>query len=318
MTIGKSENVCIRFPSVLTISSFIRKGSFISYVLKKSVFARILLLSGLACSRPERSQIMISPQNSNNPNVVYESASGQIKEKKAAFSMGKVLKWLSLGIGVTGVVAIALSDIFAYWLSLGRTDEVSTARTACLILSLLVRIPSGLIIAFNAFSKRMGLRLTGYLAYAISMGTLLGSVFLSVMLAVETPTSYIWVLSLAFLSTAALFLLFGIIADHVSKHIPRLLVFVRTAGRSLLILSLVNIFLNLGSLYWGIERGCLFLRLIVTAIDRANVKRLAESKGFTNVKNRSIYCAYQLYVDFIWIFLRLLIIIASASLRNRN
>ena len=76
---------------------------------------------------------MIAPQNSNDTGVVFESANGEQTVKKTiAFSMGKVMKWLALGIGITGVLAIALSDLFVYLLGSGRlsADTFSTRGSA--------------------------------------------------------------------------------------------------------------------------------------------------------------------------------------------
>lgn len=259
---------------------------------------------------------MIAPQNSNDTGVVFESANGEQTVKKTiAFSMGKVRKWLALGIGITGVLAIALSDLFVYLLGSGRlsADAFSTIAVVARIVSVIVMLPARIIVGIKSFSNKSGLRIGGYVTYATARGVLLSFVFRDVMVRSESPYTYIWLLSLSFLITAARFLAFGLIADHVSKKIPFLFA-IRGAGFvSLLVLSLLNVFLQVNALYWGIEIGTLLLRLLVVAIDRANVKKIAESKVFSSAKNRSIYCAYQLYVDFIWLFLRVLLILASSS-----
>ncbi len=259
---------------------------------------------------------MIAPQNSNNTGVVFESATGEKTVKKTiAFSMGKVLKWLSLGIGITGVLAIGLSDLFVYLLVSGRRspDFFSFLAIIARIGSAVVMLPARIIVGVKTFSDKSGLRIGGYVTYAAAMGVLLSFVFRDVRVRSDSPYTYIWLLSLSFLITAARFLAFGLIADHVSKKIPMLLVIVSSLAVSLMVLSLLNVFLQVNALYWGIEIGRLLLRLIVIAIDRSNVKKVAESKAFSSVKNRSIYCAYQLYVDFIWLFLRVLLILVSSS-----
>lgn len=264
---------------------------------------------------------MIAPQKSNNPNVVYEPLNGKEKTKvnAARFSRSKVLKWLSLGIGVTGLVAIVLSDLLVYFLTSGiRSPEAfSTTRIASIVVSCVVRLPARVIVGVKSFSDKSGLMITGYRLYSISMGVILSFVFRVVRIETETPSNYIWVLSLTFLVTAAIFLLFGIISNHVSKNLPRLLIIGTTRIGTILVLSLCNIFLQSAMIYWIREGARFFIRRLVIAIDRSNVKRRAESKIFSSNTNRAIYCAYQLYVDFIWVFLRLLMLFASISSKKK-
>ena len=73
------------------------------------------------------------------------------------------------------------------------------------------------------------LAVSGLAGEKTAAGVLLSFVFRDVMVRSESPYTYIWLLSLSFLITAARFLAFGLIADHVSKKIPFLLA-IRGAG----------------------------------------------------------------------------------------
>ena len=80
----------------------------------------------------------------------------------------------------------------------------------------------------------------------------------------------------------------------------------------ILTLSLVNIFLNSEPLYYLISYIGLAAMLAITAFDVNRIKQMANS-GYMS-EGIAIYMALQLYTDFIYIFLRLVVILG----RNRD
>ena len=80
----------------------------------------------------------------------------------------------------------------------------------------------------------------------------------------------------------------------------------------ILTLSLVNIFLQSEAIYYLISYIGLAAMLGITAYDINRAKLMSESGYMT--EGLAIYMALQLYTDFIYIFIRLIVIIG----RNRD
>ena len=79
---------------------------------------------------------------------------------------------------------------------------------------------------------------------------------------------------------------------------------------------MINSFIGSAIVYWIVDFILFGLMLLTVAIDTKSVKDVAESIGFTNNTNLAIYCAYMLYVEFIWIFLRVLLYTMMFSRRK--
>lgn len=86
-----------------------------------------------------------------------------------------------------------------------------------------------------------------------------------------------------------------------------------------LLISLFNIiwmlfFPGFQTIYWLVSYAIFFAMMLVTIIDVANMRRIAESGEGT--RNLALFCAFRLYVDFIYMFIRILAIVARFSGRK--
>ena len=77
-----------------------------------------------------------------------------------------------------------------------------------------------------------------------------------------------------------------------------------------LIISIINIFIANSIIDWVLSYVLLAVYIGFIAYDVQNVKKLAESGRLTN--NISLLMALNLYIDFVYIFIRLLSIINRA------
>lgn len=253
----------------------------------------------------------------------YEAQS-QIKEhkekaivEKGQFSTAKVLLWLGLGLLITGIVALGMPDLLVLIAKNMGGDQAAGFYLSAIIASAVLLLVSIIVINVQAFFKNKGVMITFYVIYTISMGVFLSALMLD--LFYEEPTSFMKTVSSAFLITSAVFLVFGFIGMKAKiNHLLLWVVMVSLLGGALS-LSLFAIFMPRSAQFWAsmIITGVLLLYMVLmVVIDFNRVKMLAENKSqITNGDNLAIYCAYNLYVDFIYIFIRILIILA-ASRRN--
>ena len=83
------------------------------------------------------------------------------------------------------------------------------------------------------------------------------------------------------------------------------------------ILSLVNLLIMLIApsifqpMYWIVSLGMFAAVMFITMFDIWNIKRICQTGELSN--NLALYCAFTLYVDFIYIFVRILTILARFS-----
>lgn len=256
---------------------------------------------------------------SNNYDVESE-----IKRKKVSavdkgqFSMAKVILWLGLGLLITGIVSLGMPDL----LTLIANSNASAAQNfylTIMIVSAVLLIPSLIVINFQAFGRHKGLMITFYAIYSVAVGVFLSALFLT--LFYESPTSFIRLISLAFLITAAVFVIFGIIGSRVKINHLVLWVTMMSLMGGALTLSLIGIFMPDQAqlpIYLVITGAILLYMMLMVLIDFNNIKRISQnSELISNPTNLEIYCAYSLYVDFIYIFIRILILLSMGS-KNRR
>lgn len=247
-----------------------------------------------------------TPQNTQSENVSGTSS--------VSFSYFKVFLWFALGLAITGVIAFALPDTLVFMANkLSWTEDVlAKVFMIMIIVSAILMIPSSILMAWKAWRPKSALMLVSYIVYAVAMGVLLSSVFLTVYAdSLESNTSFIKTVSIAFFVTGGCFLLMGIIGAFTKKNLGILIPLVITLVIGTAVISLVNIFLKSSMVYWITDFVLFGVILVITAIDINRVKKIGENGGFSSETNLALYCAYSLYTDFISIFLRVLFYIMA-------
>lgn len=201
---------------------------------------------------------------------------------------GKTFFWMFLGLLGSGILAW-----YTYSSGLFMDILLGDYFNALLIIELLV------VLVFSFLFKKMPPLIVGILYFVYSM---INGVTLSVIFVVFELSSIIYLFAIS----ALLFAVLGFIGYMTTKDLtswrPYLTVFL-IAG---ILLSFINVFL-LKNTTFELILDWLILALFfgITIYDINKIKLLQEDSSIDTNKIH-IYCAMQLYLDFINIFLRIL------------
>ena len=220
---------------------------------------------------------------------------------------GAVFLYMFLALAITGVVAALLGLLFEKLFYTADRGTFNQAYAVTLIVSLVLYIPTMIITEVLALKNSKGM-VPAYVIYSITMG-----VFIS------TFTNFIpfWEIAVAFGGTCLAFGLMTLIAWFSKKSVSMFAVI----GSGLLlgsllifsILMLLRLFnVEVTGVMWVISYVMLFAVILITIVDLRRVKDIADNGGAGS--NVALLCALTLYVDFIYIFIRLLAFVA----RNRR
>ena len=198
----------------------------------------------------------------------------------------KMFNWLFIGLLIT--------FISGYCLSLNQTLLMNV-----LAIGVIPIIVVELVIAFamGFFIKKLSPLMTKlfYIIYSITTGVTFGTIFLA-----YEMSSIITV----FLVTALLFGLLAFYGYTTKKDITKIGTLLFVALLASLIVSVLNIFIFKSS---SLELGLSILAVIIflgyVAYDMNNIKYLVSAM---DEDKAAVYGAFQLYLDFINIFIRLL------------
>ena len=133
-----------------------------------------------------------------------------------------------------------------------------------------------------------------YCLYTAFTGLTLGGLFL-----VYTSSS----IAIVFLATALVFGIFAYIGKKTTMDLSKVGTFLLIALIAIIILEVINIFVMNNTLNLVLCIACIVIFAGYTAYDVNKALRIAESGGF---QNDGIYIAFELFIDFINIFIRLL------------
>lgn len=238
--------------------------------------------------------------NSNQENYSYEYAA----TAKQNNLLTKVFGVMFISLLVTAAVSFGLAHLFAYFVNQGIDvgAEVMLGLMGVSGIGLLVMaFVMPMVMARGKHSL-----LPSYIVYLSFLSILLSSLYFAYDLGTLVYT---------FGVTSVVF---GIMAllGYLSKGS------LRPAGMligglfmGVIMLSLMNIFLQSDSIAWVTSMAVFAIMLFITMYDVRRIKDIIAS-GAQNNYNLVLYGSFMLYVDFINIFLRLLIILGRNSQRN--
>lgn len=201
---------------------------------------------------------------------------------------GKTFFWMFLGLLGSGIIAW-------YTYSSGLYFKILIENS----FSILLIIEVVAVLLFSFLYRKLPPILVGILYFVYSM---INGVTLAVIFAVFELSSIIYLFAISALIFAVLALIGYKTNKDLSKWGPYLSVFL-IAG---LVLTIINLFiLKSGTLDIILDWVILAIFLGVTIYDINKVKLLQSIEGIDKEKIH-IYCAMQLYLDFVNIFLRIL------------
>lgn len=198
--------------------------------------------------------------------------------------LSKVFKWFGIGLLITFLVAFLVS-----------TNEkllivVFSGSTMLVIVLLELFCALWLSLRINKMQETTAKML--YIGYTALTGLTFSSIFV-----LYDLTSIIWI----FLATSLIFILFSIIGKNIKVSLNNLGIFLFIALLSIIILEIINIFIMNNTIDLVLCIACLIVFIGYVAYDIQKISRLD-----TNNDNLAIIGAFNIYLDFINIFVRLL------------
>lgn len=216
--------------------------------------------------------------------------------------MTKVFGWMALALLVTVVVAGGGAAFLVYVVpKIADSNLAASIYLGVLIAASILQVVLIIAIQLLGVFRRQKSTLVPFMTYAVCMGILLSSIVAFVDLGS---------LILAFGATCICFgsmALIGIMTKG-NMRVPLMVALGAILGAGFL--ALFNFIYGLatgasiGMVGWLVSGLVFFFLMVITAIDVNNIKKIAQSSELT--RNLAIYCAFQLYYDFIMMFIRIL------------
>ncbi len=239
---------------------------------------------------------------------------------ETGYSLTKIFGYMFAGLMLTAVIMLGLAAVYRYYLGIvdgqvNFADETTVSNAVLSLLVLLIVSFLGIIILSIVVpitvARGKHSVLVPAILYAIFMGIALSTI------AIFIPW---YLLGITFGLTSLVFGLMALIALLSKGRLNGLAI----AGMGLIfgamIISLfLFVLMLLGVavtwLYWVVSLAVFAGMMLITIWDMARIKSIAQNGALTN--NLSLYCAYILYNDFIYIFLRILRIVLVVFSRNK-
>ena len=208
-----------------------------------------------------------------------------LSETRILFS--KIFMWLCLGLLITFGVGYAIQN------NEPLINKLFNGGTYIFIWIAEIVIA----IVLSARIHKMSPMVAGilYLVYAALTGLTFSTIFI-----IYKLTSIIVVFAI----TAVVLFIFGLLGYFTKIDLSKISTFLMIGILSIIILSVISIFVNSVALNFGIIALSLLIFIAYIAYDVQMIKRRLYT--FDNTDSLAIYGAFQLYIDFINIFLDLL------------
>jgi len=205
--------------------------------------------------------------------------------------LSKVFGWLFVGLALSAAVAVGMYFALLYFLPI-------EAYTGILIGATILYIGLMFFIQFRFFRNRVGSSnksvVVPYILYSIVMGVVLSTL----MLAYEMS-----ILAASFGVTALVFGVMGAYGYFTKRNLNVMGTIAAGVLIGGLILMLINLLLQSSTLYWIVSFATFGAVMLITAYDMWRMKS-DMLMGRTDTNN-AMFWAFRLYVDFIYLFIRI-------------
>ncbi|HIQ37689.1 MAG TPA: Bax inhibitor-1/YccA family protein [Desulfocapsa sulfexigens] len=216
----------------------------------------------------------------------------QARQEASTIFLAKVFNWMSIGLGLTGVIA---------WFTASSGLAAQLVQGPMFMILLFAEL--GLVFYLSARIEKIqpGTATGLFLGYAALNGLTLSMIFLR-----YTGSS----IAATFFITAGMFGAMAVYGLVTKRDLSGMGSFLFMGLIGIIIASVVNIFLKSSSLYWAISLIGVFVFVGLTAYDVQKIKRMGEEgimqQGEGAIQKGAIMGALTLYLDFINLFLMLL------------
>lgn len=252
----------------------------------------------------------------------YESESGWNKEenKTTTLPLVRVLLYVAIGLLITTGVSYGWP-----WLLIGITGGTITDTTVVLyyigmIIAFVFMLIGGIYISMKSFKKKTKSVAIMYYLYTIAMGIICSSIFY---VATDYNIDGVPIIAIAFGVTAGAMLLAAGLAYLLRKQMNKIIPIVSFLFVGVLVLSLINMFIwpintdAANSIYWIIDYVIFALVFITIVIDIWRLNTMAKAGWLGDETNLAYYGAYTIYVDFIYILIRVIYYMLIAASKNK-
>lgn len=198
--------------------------------------------------------------------------------------LSKVFRWFGVGLLVTFLVAYFVST------NLTLLTFIFTGATYWILFIVEIILAIWLSTRIRAMSS--GLTKVLYIGYSVLTGLTFSSIFI-----VYELESIIWI----FLASAIIFIIFSLLGKNTKMDMSKFGIYLVVALFGIIILELINIFLVNQTLNMTL---CIISILVFVGYVAYDIQKIL--RHYDDTDNMAIIGAFDLYLDFINIFLRLL------------
>jgi len=202
-----------------------------------------------------------------------------------------VYNWMTLGLGLTAVVAFGV----------GRTSLVNVILTTPGLFWGIIIVQFGVVLGMSFLMNKINsiVAVGLFFIYAFLTG-----ITFSVLFLVYTQSS----IAFTFFTCAAMFGGISVFGYITKMDLSRIGGFLMMGLFGLIIASVVNIFLQSSTIYWLTSYAGVIIFVGLTAWDTQKIKKMGmfTDAGSEEGKKAAIFGALMLYLDFINLFLYLL------------
>lgn len=243
--------------------------------------------------------------------VGHQSTRDFVTPQQKSNLLGKTFMYFGIGLLITLVFTIGVSLLFTnVFPIIDKTDVVNntnaTAYLVTMIASAIVVLILSIVLNFAFLGKKSKHKvfLTPFIIYSAAMGVLLSSFTLFIEW---------YVLAIALGITVVSFGVMALIGLTIKKGINIIAMVAMSLGISLLLLGGFWIFIYIlfpavfEWLYVGISAAYLVFMYLITIVDIYRIKKASDAGEQSN--NLALFFAYRLYVDFVYILIRVLRIV---------
>ncbi|MDY0345823.1 MAG: Bax inhibitor-1 family protein [Bacilli bacterium] len=230
----------------------------------------------------------------------YRTYEQETRVTEGSRFIGVVFGYAALGFLVTAAIAVLTGYLFT---SVIPIDVAGDTYLALIIGASILQLVLIFWIVFGVF-RRGGNMIIPFALYTIAMGILLSTL---------TLTMDWYLIGMTFGLTCLVFGMMAAVGYFSKVNLSGLLI----VGMGLLIgsifLSLINWFIGSDSLTWIVTFASFGAIMLITAFDVWRIKKISESGAVT--KNIALYCAFSIYIDFIYMFMRIAFILSRVIRR---
>src|SRR5208283_3051593 len=236
-----------------------------------------------------------------------DARSGAVVDQGLRAYMIGVYNYMTLGLGVTGLVAYAAFALGTVDVGNGRLGltEFGHAIYASPLRWLIVLSPLAIVFWISARIQSMSVATArnAFIAFAALIG-----LSMSALLVIYTGAS----IGRAFFATAAAFASLSLYGYTTQRSLSAMGSFMMMGVFGLIIASLINLFLQISGLQWELSVICVIVFAGLTAWNTQSIKEMYfAADGYEVAQKKSISGALSLYLNFINMFQAILMLTGS-------